>query len=231
MPDGTGCAQCCLQLLQAEGKKDPIQPLGGRAANQHPGEQGRGNSTGLSAATQSLCLPSGSWVNCSMQPRATRAGLGHLPQSITQHQPAQLPAPSPPRQLHFGGYSCFSSQRAPEAPSSMHACREIASSRVQRQEKSSRDRAFGGSQVPGWLCGVSILLQAPHRGPSTHPAAAPTAVPSPAPRACPIAGGSCCRQWVPCWPLPPGFTRAAEQEPGKPQGQAGAAGCKHRVPG
>lgn len=120
-PDGIGCAQCCLQHLQAEGKKDPIQPLGGRAANQHPGEQGRGNSTGLSAATQSLCLPSGSWVNCSMQPQPTRAGLGHLPQSITQHQPAQLPAPSPPRRLHFGGYSCFSSQRGPRSPL-QHAC-------------------------------------------------------------------------------------------------------------
>lgn len=161
--------------------------------------------------------------------------MGRPGPSSPQHHPAPTGSaastePSPPVAFWWL-FLLFQLARPQQPPSSMHASRGMSSSRVQRQEKSSRDRAFGGSQVPGRLCGVSILLPAPCRGPSTHLAAAPAAVPIPAPSTCPIAGGSCSGERVLCCPLPPDFTRAAEQEPGEPQGQAGAAGCKHRVPG
>ena len=75
------------------------QPLGCEEAELHPAAQERKAwPRAVGSALPSKCSPclhsnDSPQTSHSVRPWAAQAGLGHLPQSITQHQPAQLPAP------------------------------------------------------------------------------------------------------------------------------------------
>lgn len=119
-------ARYSLQYLHPGGKKNRVRPLGRQAPNpraamrlsctQQPRRERPGQSTRLSPATQALPLPSCRWQPTGELRCATAGSTGWPGPSALEHHPASsaagsLQRHSPPRQLRFGGYSCFSSQR------------------------------------------------------------------------------------------------------------------------
>lgn len=158
----------------------------------------------VSPATQALPLPSHQRQPRGELQHVTLGSTGRPRPSTPEHHPVpassaagSLQHHSPLHQLHFGGYSCFSSQQSSCAALqqplySTFACKGFRPPPLRLREawrqgppgQGSRDKAIRGSKVPA--CGCLALLgqmfdktpPSPFQHRVAHPAGVPTMHPS-----------------------------------------------------